>query len=72
MIWAVIVAVCFAIAIASVWLTKPGSRTWKWIDTGYGDKLPCKKEWHQTQTRYTVLLVFLGVVFSVVTFISVK
>lgn len=72
MIWAAIVAVCFAIAVASVWLTKPGGRMWKWKDTGYGDKLPSKQEWRQTQIHYTVLLVFLGIVFTVVTFISVK
>lgn len=70
MIWAAIVVVCFAIAIASVWLTKPGGRVWKWNDTGYGDKPPGKQEWRQTQIRYTELLVFLGVVFAVVTFIS--
>lgn len=57
----IMVAVVFLVAIASVWIVKPGSRLWKLQYNGYDDKHPpSKSEWRSAQRRYTVLLVFLG------------
>lgn len=70
MVGAVIVAVAFALAIASVWLTKPGSKLWKMRDTGYGDKLPSEAEWRGTQIRCTIVLAFLGAIFFVLSIMA--
>ena len=67
------VAVAFALAIISVWIVKPGSKLWRLNDTGY-DKShpPSEKEWRKSQTRYTILLFFLGILFTCVTWISLS
>lgn len=65
------VAVCFVVAIVSVWLSKPFSKFRFGHYTGYDEKNPpAPGEWRSVQIRYTVLLVFLGVVFTVITGIS--
>lgn len=67
------VAVAFSLAIISVWVVKPGSKLWRLNDTGYDkSRPPSEKEWRKSQIRYTVLLVFLGVLFTFVTWISLS
>lgn len=67
------VAVAFALAIISVWVAKPGSKLWRLNDTGYDkNRPPSKKEWLKSKIRYTILLIFLGILSVVVTCISLS
>lgn len=62
------VAVAFALAIISVWVVKPGSKLWRLNDTGYDkNPPPSEKEWLKSQIRYTILLIFLGILSTVIT-----
>lgn len=66
-----IVAIAFVVAIVSVWLSKPINKGLFFHDTGYDEKHPpTPEEWRKTQVRYTLLLVFLGIFFTIVTGIS--
>ena len=63
-----IVAIAFVIAIISVWLSKPINRGLFFHDTGYDEKHPpTPEEWRSIQLKYTLLLVFLGILFTTVT-----
>lgn len=67
------VALAFALSIISVWVIKPGSKLWKMRDTGYDkDRPPSKKEWRSVQIGYTMLLVFLGALFTVLARLSLS
>ena len=67
------VAVAFALAIISIWVVKPGSKLWMMNDTGYDkSRPPSEKDWRSSQIRYTVLLVFLGTLFTFITWISIS
>lgn len=67
------VAVAFVLAIISVWAVKPGSKVWRLKDTGYDkNRPPSEKEWRKSQICYTILLVFLDVLFTFVTWISLS
>jgi NADH:ubiquinone oxidoreductase subunit 3 (subunit A) len=67
------VAVAFALAIISVWVVKPGSKLWRLKDTGYDkNRPPSEKEWRKSQIHYTILLVFLGILFISLTWISLS
>lgn len=67
------VAIAFILSIVSVWVVKPGSKLWKMRDNGYDDKHPpSKKEWRSIQYGYTALLVFLGILFTALTCISLR
>lgn len=72
--WApAIVAIAFVVAIVSVWLSKPINKGFLLHDTGYDEKhSPTPEEWRWTQVRYTLLLVFLGTLFTIVVWISIK
>lgn len=66
-----IIAIAFVVAIVSVWLSKPINKGLFFHDTGYDEKHPpTPGEWRKTQFRYTLLLVFLGILFTIVTGIS--
>lgn len=71
--WApAIVAAAFGVAIVSVWLSKPTSKGLFFHDTGYNEKHPpAPEEWRKTKVRYTFLLVFLGALFTVTTWLSI-
>lgn len=65
------VTVAFALAIVSVWVVKPGSKLWRLNDTGYDkNRPPSEKEWRRSQVRYTILLVFLGILFTFIAWLS--
>ena len=62
------VALAFLIAIVSVWVSKSIGR---FRDTGYDEKhLPTQKEWRNVRIGYTIVLVFLGTVFVLLTMLS--
>lgn len=68
-----IVAIAFVVAIVSVWLSKPINKGSLFHDTGYDEKhSPTPEEWRRTQAGYTLLLVFLGTLFTIVVWISIK
>lgn len=63
-----IVAGAFVVAIVSVWLSKPINKGFLFHDTGYDEKHPpTAEEWRSMQLKYTLLLVFLGILFTIVT-----
>lgn len=65
------VAAAFCVAIASVWLSKPIGKGPFFHDTGYDEKHPPKSgEWRNVRLRYTVLLVFLGTLFTIIAWIG--
>ncbi len=67
------IAIAFMLSIISVWVVKPGSKLWKMRDTGYDkNRPPCEKEWRNVQIGYTVLLVFLDILFTSLTWISLS
>lgn len=67
------VAAAFVLSIISVWAVKPGSRFWRMRDTGYDkNHPPGEKEWRKSQIGYTILLVFLGALFTLITWISLS
>lgn len=69
----VVVALAFMLPIASVWVVKPGSKLWRMRDTGYDkNRPPSKTEWRTAQIGYTVLLVFLGGLFTILAWISLS
>lgn len=68
-----LVAVAFLAAIVAVWLSKPIPRGRLFHDTGYDEKnLPSPKEWRGTQLKYTVLLIFLGALFALLTWMGTR
>ena len=63
-----IVAVAFLVAIISVWVIRPGSKLWSLQYNGYDKKdPPTKREWRSARLRYSTLLLFLGILFTSVT-----
>jgi len=67
------VAIAFGIAIASVWVSKPIGKGPFFHDTGYDEEHPpTPEEWRKTKARYTFVLVFLGVLFTVTTWLSLR
>lgn len=68
-----LVAVAFIVAIVSVWLAKPINKGILFHDTGYDEKHPpTPQEWRKTQARYSVLLVFLGALFTLLAWLCVR
>ncbi len=68
-----IVAAAFCVAVVSVWVSKPINNRGIFHDTGYDESNPpTPKEWRSARVRYTVLLVFLGVLFTVGTYLSLS
>ena len=68
-----VVAAAFALSVVSVWVVKPGSKLWKIRDTGYDkNHPPSEEEWRSSQIGYTVLLVFLGILFTSITWINLS
>lgn len=66
-----IIAVAFVVAIVSVWLSNPINKGFLFHDTGYDEKHPpTPEEWRGTQVKYTVLIAFLGTLFTIVTWVS--
>lgn len=67
------VAIAFLAAIVSVWLSKPIPRGKLFHDTGYDEKNPpSPKEWRAAQFKYTALLIFLGVLFALLTWTATR
>lgn len=68
-----IVAGAFVVAIVSVWLSKPINKGFLFQDTGYDEKHPpTPKEWRSMRLKYTMLLVFLGILFTSVAWMSIN
>ncbi len=68
-----LVAVAFLVAIEAVWLSKPVPRGKLFHDTGYDEKNPpSPKEWRAAQLKYTALLIFLGALFTVLTWMGAR
>lgn len=69
----IVVAIAFAISIVFVWVVKPGSKLWRMNDAGYDkDRPPSQRKWHSSQIGYTILLVFLGSLCTVLAWISLN
>lgn len=68
-----LVVVAFLAAIVSVRFSKPIPRGKLFHDTGYDEKNPpSPKEWRAAQLKYTVLLIFLGVLFALLTWAATR
>ena len=67
-----LVAAAFLVAIV-VWLSKPIPKGKLFHDTGYNEKNPpSPKEWRAAQLKYTALLIFLGALFTLLTWMGTR
>lgn len=65
--------VALAFAIVSVWLSKPVNKGPLFHDTGYDEKYPpSPQEWRNVRIGYTALLVFLGTLFTFLTWMCMR
>lgn len=68
-----LVMAAFCVAIVSIWMSKPINKGGIFHDAGYDEKHPpSPEEWRGVKVKYTILLVFLGAMFTVLAFLSLS